>query len=182
MCSACQPPTRSSAKPFRTTASSRNSAAAVWASSTKLRSEAHRFVALKFLPDEVARDPQALEPLSSAKPRPPPPESSQHLHIYEIGDRTGSRSSPWNFWRADAEASHRGQTPRNGLILSRGHRDCRRTGRRARQRHRPPRHQAREHLRHQARPRQDSGFRPGEAASKAGTDARCDADAGGAAY
>ena len=28
--------------------------------------------------------------------------------------------------------------------------------------HRPPRHQAREHLRHRARPRQDSGLRSGE--------------------
>ena len=33
---------------------------------------------------------------------------------------------------------------------------------RARQRNHPPRHQARQHLRHQARPREDSGFRVGK--------------------
>ena len=51
----------SSAAQFPTTASSKSSAAVVWAWSTRPRTlSLHRFVALKFLPDDLANDPQAL--------------------------------------------------------------------------------------------------------------------------
>ena len=40
----------------------------------------HRFVALKFLPDEIAKDAQALSPLPARSPGCFRPESSQHLH------------------------------------------------------------------------------------------------------
>ena len=39
-----------------------------------------RFVALKFLPDDVAKDPQALEPLPARGQSCFGPESSEHLH------------------------------------------------------------------------------------------------------
>jgi eukaryotic-like serine/threonine-protein kinase len=39
-----------------------------------------RFVALKFLPDDLAKDPQALKPLSARSQVGICTESSQHLH------------------------------------------------------------------------------------------------------
>jgi serine/threonine protein kinase len=60
----------------------------------------HRFVALKFLPDDVAKDPQALSPLSPRSPGRIRPEPSQHLH--HLRHRRAGRarpSSPWSFSR-----------------------------------------------------------------------------------
>ncbi len=57
----CLIPQLSSGEPFLITASSKSSAEAEWASFTRRKiRRLHRFVALKFLPDEVARNPQAL--------------------------------------------------------------------------------------------------------------------------
>ena len=56
-----------------------------------------------------------------------------------------------------------------------GHRDCRRARCGARAGHRPSRHQAGEHLRHQARARQDSGLRAGEGDAAAPASGRRDA-------
>jgi serine/threonine protein kinase len=63
-------------QPSRTTAPSRNWAAAGWASFYKAEdTELGRFVALKFLPEEVARDAQALDP--------------NICTIYDIGEQGG---------------------------------------------------------------------------------------------
>jgi serine/threonine protein kinase len=56
----------------------------------------HRFVALKFLPDEVARDPQALAD-SSAKPKQHLPSITPTSAPFTTSARrTAWRSSPWN--------------------------------------------------------------------------------------
>ncbi len=90
-------------------------------------------------------------------------ESSEHLHdLRHWRARRPSLHRHGISRRANAEAPHR-RPPRGhrGLAQPRD-RNCRRARRRARRRHRPSRHQAGKHLRHQARPRQDSGFRPRE--------------------
>ena len=60
-----------------------------------------RFVALKFLPDDVAKDPQALSPLPARSQGCFCPEPSQHLHdLTRLASARGSTSSPWSFWTA----------------------------------------------------------------------------------
>ena len=55
-------PCPKSARPYRTTGSSKKSAAGGWVSSIKPRTPGFdRHVALKFLPEEVSKNPQALE-------------------------------------------------------------------------------------------------------------------------
>ena len=68
----------------------------------------HRFVALKFLPDEVARDPQALSPFPARGASRFGTESSQHLHDsrHRRGERPSLHRHGVSRWR-DAEAPHR---------------------------------------------------------------------------
>ena len=78
------------------------------AEDTRLR----RFVALKFLPDELARDPQALEPFPARGAGGFRLESPQHLHDprHRRAGRPLLHRHGVPGWR-DAEASHRRAAP-----------------------------------------------------------------------
>ena len=60
-----------------------------------------RFVALKFLPDDVAHDPQALNRFQREAQVCLRLESSEHLHhLRNWGPARAKRSSPWSSWMA----------------------------------------------------------------------------------
>ncbi len=58
----------------------------------------HRFVALKFLPDEISKDVQALARFQREAQAASALNHPNICTIYEIDDQHSHASLPWSFW------------------------------------------------------------------------------------